>query len=69
MKHFNKLVIIITALCLAYTFKIQPLYDIMLPWALHWNDGIDYVLNFRNKEPFLFMCIPIAIMLLWLKED
>lgn len=49
-------------LALAYKFQFDPIFYYLSIGVVYWNAFVDYVLNFRDKEPYLFMLIPFAII-------
>lgn len=60
----NMFVYIALAILILYLLRVQLVVTALTDIMVTWNYAVDYILNFKDKQPLVFLVLPL--LLLWL---
>jgi hypothetical protein len=60
----NLFVYITLAIIILYLLRVQLIVQFITDFMVTWNYGVDYILNLKDKQPLIFLALPL--LLLWL---
>ncbi len=66
LRPFILLMLIITLL---YTMNVAPVVILITQYKDVWNYSIEYIMHFKDKEPLVFMCLPVIAVYLMLRPS
>lgn len=62
--NLRPLVLLALIIFILYWLQSQMVLDMVFSAKIQWNRFVEYILYFKDKEPFVFCCLPIAVVYL-----